>query len=112
MALSHQIGRAALKSASEMAAELAGNETAPEAVSEKPKKGKSAPDKLTGGSLEFYEAGNLEAPALKVDLTGERKVWGVRIDKAVLDLVKRNSKNQTQDAEDMVLLYAAKKGWS
>lgn len=51
------------------------------------------------------------SPTVEVELKGEMKAWGVRIDKAVLDLVRRNSKNQTREAEEMILMYASKMGW-
>ena len=106
MALSHQIGKASQKSAAEMAAELAEAKKTGGPVERK-----VAIAPKAHGSMEFYEKGNLDAPVVKVDLVGKPKQWGVRIDEAIHELVKRNSKNQTEDAEKMILLYAAKMGW-
>lgn len=109
MALSHQFGKASLKSASEMASELSGKTPDKKSVERREVISPKA------GSLQFIEKENVDngtfAPSVSVELTGEVKQWGVRIDKALLDLVKRNSKRQKEDAEDMILLYAAKKGW-
>lgn len=106
MALSHQFGKAAIKSASEMAAEI--SNTAPDKKSVE-RKVVIAPEMTTSHTGTFA----LEPPTpVAVERTGEKKAWGPRIDTAILDLVKRNSKNQTADAEEMILIYATMNGWT
>ncbi len=47
----------------------------------------------------------------KIARAGKAKAWGVRLDASLLELIRRNSHNQTFDAEAMVELYASLKGW-
>jgi len=54
---------------------------------------------------------NIMREIQKIEMAGEKKAWGVRIDSALHDLIRRNSKNQTADAEEMILEYVKRKGW-
>ena len=106
MALSHQFGKAASKSASEMAAELDGRGTDKKSDERREVISPKAP------MVERSHTNEIGNAPVHVERTGDKKAWGPRIDTAILDLVKRNSKNQTQDAEEMILLFAAMKGWT
>lgn len=103
MGLKEQYGAASVKSASEMAQELSGV-----SLDKRTDARKSAGVEKALSAIDLVEA---EKSARKVSRHGKTKQWGVRLDEAVLDLVKRNSKNHTQDAEAMIELYASLRGW-
>lgn len=73
---------------------------------------KSEPEvKMAAASEKPMDHIAMEKAAKKIERKGKAKQWGVRLDEAYFDLVKRNSRNHGKDAEAMIEIYASIKGW-
>lgn len=73
---------------------------------------KSGPEaKMSVSGKEPMDHVALEKAVKKIERKGKAKQWGVRLDEAYFDLVKRNSRNHGKDAEAMIEIYASIKGW-
>lgn len=69
----------------------------------------------TGGTkreaLEAVERVTKEKQMLKIEKTGKRKPFAVRLDESLHELIKRNSADPAGDVSEAILQYAFEKGW-
>jgi uncharacterized protein (DUF4415 family) len=68
-------------------------------------------ERKTEKALEAAVVIPVKKEALKIEMKGKRKPFSIRLDEAVIELLKRNASDPAAAVSDAILQFAQENGW-